>query len=273
MSETGYQRDIGACEKRAAFARETVDTAAARALAFFRDGDALTIDVKGRQDWVSNADRDVETMIRENIGERFPEDGIVGEEHGIVESRSGFTWIIDPIDGTTSFVNGIPGWCVVLACVDAAGTVIGVIRDPVADETWEALAGGGARLNGRPASVSTADSVAGGSIAVGHNLRVPPAQTLALLTALLNEGGMFFRCGSGALMLCYVASGRLIGYCEPHMNAWDCMAALLIIEEAGGHVRPFDPRTMIERGGRVVAAGPALYPHLLAMTEAAFGNP
>lgn len=248
-----------------------VDAAAAVALDFFRDGDALEIDVKGRQDWVSNADRAVETHIRDALADAFPDDGIVGEEHGTVPGRSGRTWVIDPIDGTTSFVNGIPGWCVVLACVDETGASIGVIRDPVADETYIGARGRGATLNGRAIRASAATGVDQGSTAVGHNLRVQPAHTLALLDRLLRAGGVFYRCGSGALMLCYVAAGRLIGYCEPHMNAWDCVAALLIIQEAGGRVRGFDMERMLAAGGRVVAGGPDVYPVLLEMTDAAFG--
>ena len=264
-------------------ARRIVDAAAAQALGFFRDVDALEVDVKGRQDWVSNADRAVETAIRDALADAFPGDGIVGEEHGRVTGTSGHTWVIDPIDGTTSFVNGIPGWCVVLACVrdsgegdgrggDGPGAVIGVIRDPVADETWVAARGRGATLNGRPIRASAATAVDQGSVAVGHNLRVAPERTLALLGALLHEGGVYYRCGSGALMLVYVASGRLIGYCEPHMNAWDCLAALLAIEEAGGRVRPFDVDSMLASGGRVVAGGADVYPALLAMSDAAFGD-
>ena len=252
-------------------ARAIVDDAARRAHALFRDVDALEVDVKGRQDWVSNADREVESAMRAALAARFPDDGIVGEEHGDVPGTSGLTWVIDPIDGTTSFVGGTPGWCVVLACVDAAGTLIGVVRDPVADETFTAARGAGARLNGRPIAVTRATALTEGSTAVGHNTRVEAGATLALLERLLAGGGMFYRSGSGALMLCYVAAGRLIGYCEPHMNGWDCMAAMLVIEEAGGTVRGFDPGEMMARGGRAVAGGPGTYPLLLAMTDEAFG--
>ena len=253
-------------------ARAIADDAARRAHALFRDVGALEVDVKGRQDWVSNADRAVETAIRDALAAAFPDDGVLGEEHGRVPGSSGLTWVIDPIDGTTSFVNGVPGWCVVLACVDARRTLIGVVRDPVADETWVAARGRGATLNGRPIRASAATGLDQGSLAVGHNLRVRPEHTLALLDRLLHAGGVYYRCGSGALMLCYVASGRLIGYCEPHMNAWDCLAALLAIEEAGGTVRGFDVERMLASGGRVVAGGPDVYPSLLAMTDEAFGN-
>ncbi|MEJ6747674.1 MAG: inositol monophosphatase family protein, partial [Yoonia sp.] len=91
--------------------------AGAFALAFFRNISALDIQSKGVQDMVSNADLEVETFVRTQIAAQFPKDGIVGEEHGNVASKSGWTWVIDPIDGTANFVAGIPQWCVILACV------------------------------------------------------------------------------------------------------------------------------------------------------------
>jgi len=107
-----------------------VDRAAQFALSLFQDRDKLDIEVKGLQDWVSNADKSVEDQLRqlrEALQASFPDDGIIGEEHGDVDSKSGFTWVIDPIDGTTNFVTGTPGWCVVLACVYGGETVSAAI--------------------------------------------------------------------------------------------------------------------------------------------------
>jgi myo-inositol-1(or 4)-monophosphatase len=202
---------------------------------------------------------------------QFPNDGIIGEEHGSKAGDTGLTWIIDPIDGTSSYVSNMPGWCVVLACVDKERTVLGVICDPVADETWTATAGGGAYLNDSPTKVSSAQSLDQGSTAIGHNTRIDQNQTLKILDMLMHAGGKFYTSGSGALMLTYVASGRLLGYCEPHMNAWDCMAALLIIEEAGGIVQKGDHARMIHEGGRVIAGAPGVYNNLLSMSERAYG--
>lgn len=266
-----HSRNNKAITERFAVAKDIVRQAAVTALELFRDPQALQIDAKGRLDWVSNADRTVETQIRDALQTHFPADGIIGEEHGSISGETGFTWIIDPIDGTSSYISNMPGWCVVLACVDANSTVIGVICDPVANETWTATAGGGACLNDLPTRVSAASSLEQGSTAIGHNTRIDDNQTLQILEMLLQAGGKFYTSGSGALMLTYVASGRLLGYCEPHMNAWDCMAALLIIEEAGGLVQKGNHARMMLEGGRVIAGAPGVYNNLLDMSERAYG--
>lgn len=249
----------------------SITTAAAlTALNHFTNRDSLSIESKGDQDWVSNADREVELQIRKAITDQFPDDSIVGEEHDNVQGSSPYTWVIDPIDGTTSFVNAIPGWCVVIACVANHKTVFGVIVDPIAKETFSACDGLPVELNGKPMQASTAKTIGEGFVAVGHSSRVNPADTAQFLAAFLDQGGIFYRIGSGALMLAYVASGRLLGYVEPHMNAWDCLAALYLIERAGGTVQPFDLQTMLTSGGRVVAAGVDVYPAIVKLSDASF---
>lgn len=259
-------------EQRLQAASAIVADAASRALSLFRDRDTLAIEVKGLQDWVSNADKDVETLIRDRLAAEFPGDGILGEEHGRIASSTGYTWIIDPIDGTTCFVNGMPGWCVVLACVDSDGAVIGVIEDPINRDVFTAIRGQGTRCNGKPVQASRAGSLKAGSVSVGHSPRSPYKQTLRLLDALLGAGGMYVRTGSGANNLAYVASGRLIGYCEAHMNPWDCVAGLLMIEEAGGQIEPYELDAMLDGGGRVVAAGADVFPDLQRMANEAFAG-
>ena len=199
-------------EARLEFARSIVATAAQTALELYQDRDNLDIEVKGLQDWVSNADKSVETLIREALGKDWLDDSIVGEEHGDVTGNSGFTWVIDPIDGTTNFVNGTPGWCVVLACVKDGQTVCSVICDPVSRETYSALRGQGAWVNGKRMKVHSATGLDAGTLGVGHSTRVPARQTLDLLAGLLERQGLFRRGGSGARELADVAAGRLIGY-------------------------------------------------------------
>lgn len=259
-----------AVRSRHEFACAIVESAAEVALAFFRERDSLAIEVKGLQDWVSNADKSVEDRLRADLSKAYPDDAIVGEEHGESTGRSGFVWVIDPIDGTTNFVNGMPGWCVVLACVQDDNSVSCVICDPVAKETYAAIRGEGAMLNGKPIHVSAAQALNQGTVGVGHSTRVAAESTLALLTTLLHQQGLFRRGGSGALDLAYVAAGRLLGYAEPHMNAWDCLAAILLIEEAGGQVQPFAMDMMLAQGGRVVVACPGVFEQLVDMTDAAY---
>lgn len=246
---------------------EIVQNAARSAKQYFTKIDQLVIEAKGKQDLVSDADKNVETQIRDALSTAFPNDGIIGEEHGRIESSSGYIWVIDPIDGTASFVAGMPGWCVVLACVLDGDVVLSVIIDPIANETYVAVKGKGATLNNRPLSVSASQRMDEGSIAVGYSLRIPKQPTLDVLHGIVDAGGVYFRFGSGALMLCYVAAGRLIGHCEQHMNAWDCIAALHLIEEAGGVVEPYDMATMLASGGRVITACPGIYPQLLQLCD------
>ncbi len=257
-------------EQRYTAALEITQAAAQKALHHFTHRDALNIESKGAQDWVSNADRDVEQQIREAINARFPDDSIVGEEHGNQVGSTTYTWVIDPIDGTSSFVNGIPSWCVVIAGVSAGKTVFGVIVDPVTGETFSACDGFDVSLNGKPIQISNAKSLTDGSVAVGHSTRLDSRMTVRFFEQFLAQGGIYHCNGSGALMLAYVASGRLIAYVEPHMYAWDCLAGLYLIERAGGIVQPFDLGAMLQAGGRVVAAAPEVYPTIVSMTDSAY---
>jgi len=257
--------------ERLAFAIDLARRAAELGRKHFRSLDTLTIESKGHQDLVSNADRDVETFIRAELAKTYPDDGIFGEEHAPFEGSSGHVWVIDPIDGTANFVSGIPAWCVVLACSYRGTTEIGVICEPSHDETFWAERGKGAFVNGKPMTVSQTPSVTEGSVATGFAARQDSDGIIRLITGLIAEGGMFFRNASGALMLAYVASGRLIGYIEQHMNSWDCIAGLLMVEEAGGKVMPFDPDTVIEHGARVVAGGPHVFPQLEKLARQSYG--
>ncbi|MEL6436403.1 MAG: inositol monophosphatase family protein, partial [Pseudomonadota bacterium] len=199
-------------------------------------------------------DRDTETLIRKALAEAYPDDGIVGEEHGRETGSTDFDWIIDPIDGTANFVAGIPHWCVVIACAQNGAPVVGVIFDPNSGDLFSAAKGHGAEINGKPMKISDATTFAEGSIATGASGRSDNEEVIAMITAILNRDGMFYRSASGALMLAYAGSGRLIGYIEEHMNSWDCFAALIMIAEAGGKHRPLDDNAM--EAGTMVVAGP-----------------
>ena len=255
---------------RLSFALDIVRAAGEAGLVHFRAIDTLAIESKGHQDLVSNADRELEQLIRDAIGARFPDDGIVGEEFGRKAGTSGLTWIIDPIDGTANFVAGIPAWTVVLTCVSADHAEVAVIADPNSGEVYSAARGRGARLNGAAMTVSGSDSLGKGTTGVGFNGRVNAELTVRLIDNLVAEGGVFYRNASGALMLAYVAAGRLIGYTEPHMNAWDCVAGMLLVEEAGGRCWPVKMSRMVEAGGPVIAAGPGVYDQLAGISARAY---
>ena len=255
---------------RTAQAVEIVEAAGRIGMNHFLRRDSLGIELKGHLDFVSEADREVEVAIRDALAASFPEDSIVGEEHAPAQGSSGFTWVIDPIDGTANFVAGIPVWCVVLAGVEEGRTVVAAIHDPNSGETFSAWRGGGARLNGSPLHLAKQPGIGAGTVGVGASNRSTRAGILSVIGAILSEEGRFFRNASGALALAYVAAGRLIGYVEQHMNAWDCLAGQLLVEEAGGSVELQDADLMIAEGGRVVVGAPGVFAALVRIADAAY---
>ena len=257
---------------RMGFAIDLASAAGALAIDYFSKRETLIVDSKGEQDWVSEADRNVESFIREQISEKWPEDGIVGEEHATKESLSGFSWVIDPIDGTTNFIHGIPLWAVVLAGVYNDETQLGVIHDPNARETFSAARGSGAYLGNSPMRVAHSNDLRSGTVAVGYSNRVESTSVLPVIAELIDRGAMFHRNASGALSLAYVAAGRLLGYMEEHMNAWDCLAGQLMILEAGGAIEPQSADEMIRQGGRVVASGKGAFEALVSIADRAWSN-
>jgi myo-inositol-1(or 4)-monophosphatase len=255
---------------RYAAARRIAAEVGTMALDYFRKWEALTVDVKGHQDFVSEADKNVELAVRAALAQAFPDDGIVGEEGAPSPGTSGFTWVIDPIDGTTNFINGIPQWCVILACVHRGQTVIGVVHDPVHDELHHAVAGGGAFCNDRPIRCSSKTSLREGSLGVGFSGRTHGDGIKRLVNLSCDAGTVFWRNGSGGLSLAYVATGRILGYVEEHMNAWDFLAGHLIVAEAGGKVEPVNADDAIAQGGRVVVAGAGVFDAVARLAKAAY---
>ncbi|MEM0899266.1 MAG: inositol monophosphatase family protein [Pseudomonadota bacterium] len=245
--------------ERLKFAKQAAIEAGKFAHEAFRRLDTLTIESKGHHDLVSQADRDTETRIRKAIADRWPEDGIVGEEHGRVEGTTGFDWIIDPIDGTANYVSGIPHWCVVIACAKDGVPILGVIFDPNTNELFEGAKGEGAFVNGKQLRASEGKTLSDGSVATGCSGRSDQEKVASLVRKILVNNGMYFRSASGALMLAYVASGRLLGYIEDHMNSWDCFAALVMIKEAGGTHAELDASTAMIGGTKVVAGGAHIF--------------
>lgn len=258
---------------RSQIAQDIARSGGALALDYFRRLETLTIEDKGPQDFVSEADKDVETHVRALIAEAFPEDGIVGEEDLPKPSQSGYTWVIDPIDGTANFIAGIPAWVVVIAVVHETQTQIGVTHDPIHDETYVAIKGQGAWLNDVPLVCPADASLSRGSISTGFSKRISGAATLAVIRSILEQDGVFHRNASGALSLAYVAAGRLNGYIEEHMNAWDCLAGQLLIAEAGGQVEAQSAQDMIADGGRVVAGSTGVFADLVRIADDVFGKP
>ena len=242
-------------------AAQTIAKEAGRiALQRFQNRGKLIIGRKGLQDFVSDADRETEAFIRKEIASRFPQDGFLGEESGANDALrdASHIWVVDPIDGTACFVNGIPTWCVSVALAIRGEIAIGAVYDPNADELFAAARGKGATLNGVPIVASAADDLSQGTVAVGFSHRVSPAPMLNILPKILAAGGVFQSIGSGAMSLCYVAAGRFLGYYETHINSWDAMAGVVITREAGGWTNDFFAGDCLTKGNQILVCAPAV---------------
>ncbi len=248
--------------ERLAFAGALAREAGATALEFSRDLGALDVRSKGVQDMVTEADDTVERLVRDAVINRYPDDAFLGEEScdSFRPDASLGTWVVDPIDGTQPFLCGLRTWCVSIAWFHDGRVRLGVIYDPTHDELFSALLDGGATLNDQPMSTASVTRLDEGLVGMGHSNRVSTDDTLAPMRRLLDANGMFHRCGSGALSLAHVAAGRLIGYYEPHMNAWDAIAGDLIVREAGGRTNePVRQATHLLTGAPMIAAAPGVW--------------
>lgn len=245
-------------DTRFALAQAMAKEAAAVALDYFNRRETLVIETKrDPQDVVSIADREVENLIRARVAAAHPQDGFLGEEYGLVKGTSGYTWVVDPIDGTSPFVNGMPNWCVSIAVLHDDRPVIGVIQAPCHDELYASALGKGATLNGKVLTLDPSRTIRNAVTGLGANNYVTPAFVGKMVENLLEAGGNFIRNGSGALMLAYVAAGRLVGYYEPYMHAWDCLAGYCLVKEAGGWYHPFPVNgENLTKGAPVLAAAP-----------------
>ena len=266
VAATGPTMDTAAIDERFATAQKVMAEAAQVALAFSRDLGALTILEKGTQDLVSEADRQTEAAIKTAIGQAFPEDGFVGEESGSEGLGPGRgVWVVDPIDGTQPFLLGLPTWCISIAFVVSGEIEFGLVTNPATDDVYAARRGAGATRNGRPIHVRAAGSLTEGLTGVGANPASHAPDVATIMGRLIEAGGMYHRIGSGALSLCYLATGQLIGYVEMHINAWDCLAALCICTEAGARTSDFLGSHGLTGGGRLIVGSPSLYPQLEAL--------
>ncbi|MGA9866079.1 MAG: inositol monophosphatase [Acetobacteraceae bacterium] len=242
-------------------ARERVLLSAIRAAgrqarAFFERRFELKIEMKGAQDYLTEADKAVERVLAERFADRFPRDGFLGEE-GVERSGEG-TWVVDPIDGTANFVRGIPHFCVSIGFVLDGTTRLGAILQPTSGELHFARLGRGATLNGRAIRAAETHRVADATVEIGWSTRVGDAAYLGIVGATLGAGANVRRAGSGALGLAYVADGRSDAYAELHMNSWDALAGLLIVAEAGGRTNDFLANDGLRRGNPVFAAAPGV---------------
>lgn len=265
---------------RFALAQTVVREAGALANGYFSRIGTLTIKSKGSHDLVSEADVHTEQLIRERLLTAFPQDAFFGEESGpsgleSAQAADGI-WVVDPIDGTQPFLSGLPNWCVSIGFVWQGRIAFGVIYSPPLHELFAGGIGLGATLNGNPIAPHPGQSLSVGLVSVGYSPRASGEFLLHAMRKLLEYKGMFFRNGSGALSLAYVAAGRLIGHFEPHINSWDCVAAIAILEGAGCQVSDFlapDAMRALHQGNWLVAGPAAVYADLESLLLEKSGLP
>jgi len=251
---------------RFAFALDLIRDAGDLAEDYFNIRDTLTIKSKGLQDMVSEADLNTELLIKSGLERAFPQDAFLGEETGITEfGADQGIWVVDPIDGTQPFVSGLSSWCVSIAFVQGNVLKFGMVYAPVRDELFAGGVDFPATLNGQPVERHPGQTIKDGICGVGYSTRVGPDDFLSWFSRLLQAGGMFYRDGSGALTLCYVAAGRLLGYIEPHINSWDCLGAIAVMRAAGLQTSDFLANDGLRQGNSLIAGNAAVYAEMEAI--------
>jgi len=247
-----------AIKSRLLAARQAAIDAGAILTDFYGRRDTLEIQTKGPNDFVSCADKQAEERILDLLAPGFPDDGFIGEETGVSgRDASGFQWCIDPLDGTGNFLKGAPNWCVSIGLLLAGRPVAGVIYDPLHQEMFEGGEGFGARCNAHKLRITTDPDPTRAAIGLGHVSRIPVADFCRDTALLLDAGFSFRQVGAGALMLAYVAAGRVDLYFERHMWPWDAVAGLALIKAAGGEIRYY-VQGGPSAGGLVLAGNPPL---------------
>ena len=204
---------------------------------------------------VSDADRDAESAIEALLRAERPDDGLVAEEGARSESGAGRRWVVDPLDGTTNFLYGFPAWAVSIALEDDEGAAVGVVHDPVRDETFTAVRGKGAHLDGEEIEVNPGERLATALVATGFGYDAERRSEQAeVLTRVLPQIRDVRRAGAASLDLCWVAVGRLDGYYERGLQPWDWAAGSLVASEAGAELRPLegDPYGLVAAGPGIV---------------------
>lgn len=216
-------------------------------------------------DLVGDADRAAERAILEILDRERPQDGRIAEEGGARAGSSGLQWVVDPLDGTTNYLWGIPTWAVSIAVCDAVGPVAAVVSQPRTGDVFVALRDGGAWLGGRRLAMAAPPALAQALVGTGFNYSADERRRqAAALMRVLPQVRDIRRFGAAALDLAWVAAGRLDAFYERGVQEWDWMAGRLLVTEAGGAVRVLAPTDV--RPGGIVAA----HPHLLDAVEELF---
>ena len=232
-----------------------------------RGSKSFAVNLKGRINLVTAVDEAAEAAVISRLRRLLPEVPILAEEGGMVAgSRSDCRFIVDPLDGTTNFAHGFPVFCVSVAYEEAGEIVAGAVLDPLRNELFTAEAGAGARLNGARIGVSETADFGSALLATGFPYsRAAMDRALDRFCRVMRRARAVRRAGSAALDLCWVAAGRLDGFWEEALRAWDTAAGELIAREAGGRVTDFEGRAFVNGGPDIAVSNGRLHGALLTM--------
>jgi myo-inositol-1(or 4)-monophosphatase len=235
-----------------------------------RFGTDIRVDKKGTIDLVTEVDVAVERMFRALIAERFPDHEVLAEElGGDLAAPAGPCWVFDPIDGTTNYAHGVPIFCASLALEVDGVAQVGAVFDPNRQELFTAERGGGAFLNGQPLHVSPARTLVDALLVTGfpYDVHQRIEEIIGLFGEFVGRARAVRRLGSAAIDLCYVAAGRMDGFWESDLKAWDIAAGALIVAEAGGTVTNMHGAPFASRGRHVLATNGHLHASMLEVIE------
>ncbi len=239
----------------------------------FRETEPLEVESKGLHDFVTRVDREAEAAVVGHLMERFPHHTVMAEEGSPDAEVADYRWVVDPLDGTTNFIHGVPAFAVSIALETSRGLTAGVVHDPIRDETFHACLGGGARLNGEPISCSRPAGTHQALVATGFPFRDVSRldRYLVAFEGFIRSTAGLRRAGSAAIDLAYTACGRYDGFWEVGLSRWDIAAGALLVREAGGVVTDVIGDDSYLESGDIAAAGAGLHPEMLKITRAAFG--
>ena len=243
--------------------------AGAAQLQHFFNGDFKISNKEGINNLVTEADHAAEKAIIEVIQKEYPDHSILSEETGEIKTASEYKWIIDPIDGTVNFANGIPLCCVSIGLEKDGKMLMGVVYNPLMNELYFAQKGFGASLNDKKISVSTKTKVIQSCLVTGfpYTYLDAPNGPIQVFEKLIRKGVPVRRLGSAAIDLCWVAAGRFDGFYEHKLQAWDSAAGFLLVEEAGGKVTDFDGNYFSPYQPHILATNGLIHDELLAIVN------
>lgn len=224
------------------------------------------VETKAFNNLVSYVDKQAEDRFVKGLTDLIPDSGILGEEGSSIESNNGFIWVIDPLDGTTNFVHGIPVYCTSVALQYKSKTVLGVVYEPNRKECFYAWENSSAYCNAKTIQVSQNETLSKSLLATGfpYDNFSRKENFMNILKDLLSETRGIRRLGAAALDLCYVAAGRFEGYYEYALQPWDVAAGAFIVQQAGGKVTDFKNGSSYGSGHEIIATNKLIHEALQA---------